>query len=231
MFTISSARPAAWVMVALLTLTTAIVTCDVAAAAELGTAPDAKKSNSATLKITPDKHDFGKVIVPLTSAPETITVTNTSKSASVEFTTIVAAPPFSIQSDGCSGSPLAAGAICQVAVVFSPTITGKVKKKNGLTLSDSAKKSPQDVRALGPGRNRSDAYCDVYADSFSYAYVYSIAIANRRNTNPDCKRDPNRYLHAKALSDSGHRASRLDLGRSSLRWHSAQQRGSLQPGH
>ena len=87
MFTFGSARRAVWLLAALLILTTGLLAHDVASAADLATAPDAKKSDSAgTLKIKPDKHDFGKVIVPLTSAPETITVTNNSKSASVEFT-------------------------------------------------------------------------------------------------------------------------------------------------
>jgi len=133
-------------------MATGLLAHDVASAADLATSPDAKKSDSTgTLKIKPDKHDFGKVIVPLTSAPETITVTNNSKSASVEFASIVAAAPFSIQSDGCSGSPLAAGAMCQIAVVFSPTTTGKVKDKKGLMFTDSAKKSPQHVELSGEG--------------------------------------------------------------------------------
>jgi hypothetical protein len=152
MFTFSSARPAVWVLVALLTAATGLVAYDVAIAADLATTPDAKNSDSAgTLKITPDKHDFGRVIVSLMSAPETITVTNNSKSASIEFTTIAATPPFSIQNDGCSGSPLAAGAMCQVAVVFDPIATGKVKNKKGLTFTDSARKSPQHVELSGQG--------------------------------------------------------------------------------
>ena len=153
MFTFSSARPAVWVLAALLSVATGLGAYDVAIAAELNaTAPDAKNSDSAgTLKIKPAQHDFGKVIVSLMSAPETITITNNSKSASIEFTTIVATPPFSIQSDGCTGSPLAAGAMCQVAVVFHPTATGKVKNKKGLTFTDSAKNSPQHIELSGQG--------------------------------------------------------------------------------
>ena len=72
MFTFSSARPTVWVLVALLTAATGLVAYDVAVAADLATVPDAKNSDSTgTLKIKPDKHDFGKVIVPLTSAPVT----------------------------------------------------------------------------------------------------------------------------------------------------------------
>ena len=49
---------------------------------------------------------FGKVIVSLTSAPLTVTATNKSKSAQITFASIVASPPFAIQSDGCSSTPL-----------------------------------------------------------------------------------------------------------------------------
>jgi Galactose oxidase, central domain len=152
MFTFSLARPAVWVLIALLTAATGFVAYDVAVAADLATTPDGRNSHlSGTLKIKPGKHDFGKVIVPLTSASETITVTNNSKSASIEFTTIVAAAPFSIKTDGCSGAPLAAGAMCQLAVVFSPTTTGKVTDKKALTFTDSAKKNPQHVELSGQG--------------------------------------------------------------------------------
>jgi hypothetical protein len=152
MFTFSCARPAVWLMVALLAVTTASATCDVATAADLATPPDARRPGSAgTLEVTPDRHNFGKVIVTTTSAPETITVTNISNSASIEFTTIVAALPFMIQSDGCSGSPLAAGAVCHVDVVFSPTNPGRVDDLKGLTFRDSARNSPQHVELLGNG--------------------------------------------------------------------------------
>ena len=173
MFTFSSARAAMWMLVVLLMVATGFVACDVAIAADLTAAPDVKNSQPepqrarsrdaifipigpqppvpTTLKIKPDKHDFGQVIVPLTSAPQTIRVSNNSKSASIEFTSIVAAPPFSIQTDGCSGAPLAAGSSCNVEVVFHPTVTGKITKKKALTFTDSARKSPQHVELSGQG--------------------------------------------------------------------------------
>ena len=147
-----SSRRFSWVLIALLAAATEIVAYDVAIAADLTVAPESKLSDSAgTLKITPDKHDFGKVIVFLMSAPQTITVTNISKSASINFTRIAASSPFSIQSDGCSGSPLAAGGSCNVDVVFHPATRGKVKDKKGLIFTDSARKSPQHVELSGQG--------------------------------------------------------------------------------
>ncbi len=151
MLTFSYVRPSVLVLAAML-IAMGPVTSDVAVAADLVSAPDTRNSDSAgTLKIKPDRHDFGKVIVPLTSSPLTVTVTNNSKSASIEFTTIVAAPPFSIQSDQCSGFPLTSGNSCKVDVWFHPTTTGKVKDKKALTFTDSAKKSPQHIELSGQG--------------------------------------------------------------------------------
>jgi Galactose oxidase, central domain/Kelch motif len=152
MFTISSVRSAVWVLVALLTLATGLVAYDVAVAADLAASPEAKNLASAgTLTVKPLIHNFGKVIVPLNSAPLTVTATNSSRSASIDFASIVASSPFQIQSDGCSGSPLAAGKSCKVSVVFHPTATGKVDKKHGLTFTDSAKNSPQHLELEGQG--------------------------------------------------------------------------------
>lgn len=105
----------------------------------------------AMLKFKPDQHDFGKVTATNDSALLTVTVTNKSRSAPITFTSIVAAETFSIQSDKCSGSPLAPGRSCKVAVVFHPMVTGKVNAPNGLTFTDSAPNSPQQVQLEGQG--------------------------------------------------------------------------------
>jgi hypothetical protein len=103
------------------------------------------------LKFKPDKHDFGKVTATNDSAPLTVTVTNKSRSAAITFASIVAAETFSIQSDKCSGTPLAPGKSCKVEVVFHPMVTGKVSAPNGLTFTDSAPNSPQQVQFEGQG--------------------------------------------------------------------------------
>jgi hypothetical protein len=105
----------------------------------------------AMLKFKPDKHDFGNVAATNDSAPLTVTVTNKSASAPITFTSIVAAETFSIQSDKCSGTPLAPGRSCKVAVLFHPMVTGKVSAPNGLTFTDSAANSPQQVELEGQG--------------------------------------------------------------------------------
>ena len=153
MLTFSSSRPTLWVLVALVGAAAGLVAYDVAVAADpSATEPSAKNLVSAgTLTVRPLIHNFGKVIVPLTSAPLTVTATNSSTSASIQFMSIVAASPFQIRSDGCSGSPLAAGKSCKVLVVFHPTATGRVDNKHGLTFTDSAKNSPQHVELEGQG--------------------------------------------------------------------------------
>ncbi len=110
----------------------------------------AAADSGPVLKLNPDTHDFGKVAATNDSAPLTVTVTNKSGSA-VTFTSIVAAEAFSIQSDKCSGAPLAPGRSCKVEVVFHPMVTGKVNAPNGLTFTDSAQNSPQQVDLEGQG--------------------------------------------------------------------------------
>ena len=155
-----STRPTAWILAALVAVAAGLVAYDAAVAEDPAAAePEAKDSASVpTLELKPDKLDFGKVILTLTSQPLTVTATNrlrpfsiTINAPSIDFTSIVASSPFSIQSDGCSGSPLAAGDSCKVKVVFHPTAIGKVKNKEGLTFTDSAKKSPQHVELEGRG--------------------------------------------------------------------------------
>jgi Protein of unknown function (DUF1573) len=128
------------ILVTGLILATAIVAGGPAVAADSG----------AVLKLKPETHDFGKVTATKDSAPLTVTVTNKSSSA-VTFTSIVAAEAFLIQSDKCSGAPLAPGGSCKVEVVFHPLVTGKVSEKQALTFTDSAQNSPQQVEFEGEG--------------------------------------------------------------------------------
>jgi hypothetical protein len=140
MFLLKPARPAlsGSILVTTMILAMAIVAGHPVVAADQG----------PVLKFKPDKHDFGKVTATNNSAPLTVTVTNKSRSAAISFASIVAADTFSIQSDKCSGSPLAPGRSCKLEVVFHPMVSGKV---NGLTFTDSAQNSPQKVELDGQG--------------------------------------------------------------------------------
>ena len=124
---------------------------DLAVASDPAASLATKKGTIGTLELKPHKHDFGKVIATVRSAPLTVTVTNKSKSVSISFESIVASPPFEIESDECSGAPLAPEHQCQVGVQFHPLSIGRIKEKAGLTFTDSAMKSPQKVELEGQG--------------------------------------------------------------------------------
>ena len=113
--------------------------------------PEAKDRGFGELMIKPEKHDFGRVAQYANSAPLTVTVTNKSRSASITFSRVASAFPFVFQSDECSGTPLAPGKACHVAMVFNPDKTGKVKYEKALIFADSARNSPQHVALEGVG--------------------------------------------------------------------------------
>jgi hypothetical protein len=105
---------------------------------------------SPTLKLKPERHDFGKIMVTHASTPLTVTVTNNS-SAPINFTSIVASENFSIETDKCSGAALAPGASCRLQVVFKPTLIGLVNDPSALIFTDSAQDSPQHIELDGQG--------------------------------------------------------------------------------
>ena len=140
MLLFKSTRPAGSLLAGLMALASALTAGHTTVAADSG----------AALKFKPDRHDFGQVVATASSAPLTITVTNKSGTG-ITFSSIVAAETFSIQSDQCSGAPLAPGRSCKVEVVFHPLVTGKVNDKSGLTFTDSAQSSPQQIELDGQG--------------------------------------------------------------------------------
>ena len=81
----------------------------------------------AHLAISPTSKDFGTQATGTTSAPETLTVTNTGGVPTGTLTTTMASlnpDQFSKSNDNCAGSTLAAGATCTVDVAFAPTVVG-----------------------------------------------------------------------------------------------------------
>jgi hypothetical protein len=103
------------------------------------------------LSFSPGTLNFGDENVGVTSASKTVTATNHSTTVAVSIASIVVSSPFVIVGGSC-GSSIAADSACTVDVAFKPTATGKVKKKKGLTFTDSAQKSPQHVvQLLGKG--------------------------------------------------------------------------------
>lgn len=142
-------RSVVWILVALLIEAGSLVY-----GAERVSAPPSyftHKDPAGSLNVSPEKHDFGRVVAMGSSSPLTVTATNRSRSASISFSSIVATPPFAIQSDGCSGSPLSPGSSCKVEVEFRPMGTSRKKERKGLIFTDSAKNGPQYVELKGVG--------------------------------------------------------------------------------
>jgi len=104
---------------------------------------------SAAFKaISPASLNFGSQGVGTTSAPQTITISNSSNVA-FNIASIVASGNFS-QTNNCAGS-LAIGAHCTVNVTFSPTSTGL--ESGAITVTDNTKISPVAVPLSGTGVN------------------------------------------------------------------------------
>ncbi|MGH7813229.1 MAG: choice-of-anchor D domain-containing protein [Candidatus Binataceae bacterium] len=83
------------------------------------------RAGAANLSVSPNSVSFGTVAAGTTSAPRTVTVSNSSGVA-IHVDSVAASNGFSIQSDGCGGGDLAPGASCPVAVTFNPSAAGSV---------------------------------------------------------------------------------------------------------
>jgi len=88
---------------------------------------------------------FGVQAVGATSAPQTVTVTN-SGSTSLTFTSITASGDYAVSGNTCT-APVAPQASCQVSITFTPTATGE--RDGTLTITDNAFDSPQTVSLIG----------------------------------------------------------------------------------
>jgi outer membrane protein assembly factor BamB len=109
----------------------------ISASATPGVSTTANLSGTGTpLAIAPTTKDYGTVPVG-SSAPATFTITNVSTSPlPVGLSpSSVTGNGFSINSDGCNGTALAAGASCTVGVTFTPSVTG-TRYQGQLTVQD-----------------------------------------------------------------------------------------------
>jgi hypothetical protein len=92
---------------------------------------------------------FNKVPIGQTSAPLSVTLTNTG-SGTLNFFGVTASGDYQVSNNTCSTS-LEAGANCAVSVTFTPTKKGA---RNGtLTFTDDAPDSPQTVALKGTGQS------------------------------------------------------------------------------
>jgi hypothetical protein len=105
----------------------------------------------AALTITPASLTFGSQAVGTTSAPQTLTATNTGTATMLFNNVSISGDPadFGLGTDNCIGINLPAGDSCTVQVVFSPASTGT--HTADVVFTDTAAGSPQTVPLTGTG--------------------------------------------------------------------------------
>ena len=107
-------------------------------------------TSAPAVTFAPTSLTFAAQAIGTTSAPQSITVTNTGNASL--FINSAAVPntlDFTEVNDGCSGLTLAAGTSCSVSITFSPTLSGT--RSAAFTLTDNAANSPQTVPLTGTG--------------------------------------------------------------------------------
>jgi hypothetical protein len=114
--------------------------------------PPPPPAGAPAVAFTPTSLSFAAQPIGTTSAPQSITVTNTGNgSLFINSAATRGANPldFTQVSDGCSGLTLAAGTSCSVSINFSPTASGA--RSATFILTDNAPASPQTVPISGTG--------------------------------------------------------------------------------
>src|SRR3954451_10233961 len=79
---------------------------------------------AAAVTFSPSSLTFSAQNVGTTSAPQTVTATNTSGASFLVNSAAVHSLDFTVVDDQCSGLTIANGASCAVSITFSPTTTG-----------------------------------------------------------------------------------------------------------
>jgi len=115
-----------------------------------GGTPESSTNQQGALTAAASSQDFGTVNVGVQSAAFGVVFKNTGTDAIAQVSTALAgadADAFGIDSDGCSGKPLAAGASCTVQVHFTPKSAGAKAAK----LTASAPGTSATVALAGTG--------------------------------------------------------------------------------
>jgi hypothetical protein len=105
---------------------------------------------AAAVTFTAASLTFGSQAIGTTSAPQSVTVTNSGNgSLFINSAAVPGTLDFTVVSDGCSGLTLAPGASCIMSITFSPTAAGT--RSAALTVTDTAPGSPQTAPLTGTG--------------------------------------------------------------------------------
>ncbi len=108
--------------------------------------PVAGTAANPSLAYAPASLKFGSQAISTSSAPQTVTLTNTSVVAAA-IASVTASGPFAAASQ--CGASIAAAATCPIAVTFIPTTAGQ--QTGSLTISSNAAGSPQIIALAGTG--------------------------------------------------------------------------------
>jgi hypothetical protein len=103
-------------------------------------------STTPAIGLSPTSLTFSGQNVNTTSAPQTITLTNTG-SGSLSVNSVTSSGDFG-QTNTCTTN-VAVGATCLISVIFTPTVTGT--QTGTITITDNAGNSPQTVSLSGTG--------------------------------------------------------------------------------
>jgi hypothetical protein len=117
----------------------------------------AKLTPIPTLVVSPTALNFGTILIPNTSAPQSVALTNNTNAA-IAFTSTAltngspaaATTDYAIPANTC-GVSIAAGASCAVSVTFKPSVVGV--ETATLVLTDGDSTSPQSISLNGSGTN------------------------------------------------------------------------------
>jgi hypothetical protein len=111
--------------------------------------PNAQAAGAPAVTFSPTSLTFGSQAIGTTSAPQSITVTNSGTANVFINSAATHSLDFTEVDDGCSGLTLAPGTSCSVSINFSPTATGT--RSTTFDLTDNAPNSPQTVPITGTG--------------------------------------------------------------------------------
>lgn len=109
-------------------------------------------TGAPAMAASPSSLTFGTQATGTSSAPQTVTIGNTGGAAmAIQSVWISGNDPadFTLPSDNCSGTSVAAGGSCAVQVLFSPTASGT--RSGTLWIADTAPGSPHSVPLTGTG--------------------------------------------------------------------------------
>ena len=147
----------------------ATLTVTTSAGASSSVAAGTIRTKASGIALFPSGIDFGSQIVSTTSPPHVTAMTNTGADA-LAITSIGTSGDFA-QTNNC-GTSLAAGANCQISVLFTPTSTGS--RTGTLTISDNATGSPHTISLTGNGSAAPAAGSPTPTGTYSIAVLGTV---------------------------------------------------------